>query len=425
MSSIRIRKRGNFYEYCFDIGKINNKRKRITKSGFKTKVEAQEAGTVAYEEYIRTGVIVKECQMSYYDYLDFWYENYCKVNLKYTTQEAYKNIIEKYLKPTLGLYRLSAITSVTLHSFLTELCSKYSFSRSYFKNILKVMKGTFREATDVYGFIRYNPSLTLKLPKIEDSNDFEKHLYTQDEIDKILTRFKDDDVFTCAFITSCFTGMRPGELCALTWEDVDFENKVINVRHSVFDKKKNENGRWYIGTTKTKSGERQIHISPTLMKALVNFKNRQMELRLLYGKDYHYYHFEEVKNQYEKVLEYQIVENQSNILSMKPANMIFTRDNGMYCGTDIIKYPYKIIHDELGIQNCRFYDLRGSYATTILRNGVEIRDVADVLGHKDIETTENYYISSTDENKKNVSNVFDNLMTSETINNIIKYKIAY
>lgn len=52
-------------------------------------------------------------------------------------------------------------------------------------------------------------------------------------------------------------------------------------------------------------------------------------------------------------------------------------------------------------------------------------DVADVLGYKDIETTENYYISSTDENKKNVSNVFDNLMSSETINNIIKYKIAY
>ena len=298
MSSIRIRKRGKNYEYCFDIGKINNKRKRITKSGFKTKAEAQEAGTVAYEEYIRTGIVVKECQMSYHDYLDFWYKNYCKINLKYTTQEAYKNIIEKYLKPSLGLYRLSAITSVTLHSFLNELCSKYSFSRSYFKNILKVMKGTFRDATDVYGFIRYNPSLTLKLPKMEENSDFEKHLYTQDEIDKILTRFKDDDVFTCAFITSCFTGMRPGELCALTWEDIDFESKVINVRHSVFDKKKNENGRWYIGTTKTKSGERQIHISPTLMKALVNFKNKQMELRILYVKDYRYYHLEEVKNQY-------------------------------------------------------------------------------------------------------------------------------
>ena len=82
MSSIRIRKRGKSYEYCFDIGKVNNKRKRITKSGFKTKNEAQEAGTAAYEEYIRTGVISKECQMSYNDYLEFLYANYWKVNFQ-------------------------------------------------------------------------------------------------------------------------------------------------------------------------------------------------------------------------------------------------------------------------------------------------------------------------------------------------------
>ena len=97
----------------------------------------------------------------------------------------------------------------------------------------------------------------------------------------------------------------------------------------------------------------------------------------------------------------------------------------MYSGTDIVRYPFKVIHYELGIKNCRFYDLRGSYATKILRNGAEIRDVADILGHKYIETTENFYISSTDENKKDVSNVFDSLMSSETINNIIKYEIAY
>ena len=118
------------------------------------------------------------------------------------------------------------------------------------------------------------------------------------------------------------------------------------------------------------------------------------------------------------------MENQSNILSMKPANMIFTRDNGKYCGTDIIKYPYKIIHNELGIENCRFYDLRGSYATTILRNGVEIRDVADVLGHKDIETTENYYISSTDETRKNVTDSYENAINLDVINVIIEYKIS-
>ena len=69
--------------------------------------------------------------------------------------------------------------------------------------------------------------------------------------------------------------------------------------------------------------------------------------------------------------------------------------------------------------------MRGSYATINLRNGVEIRDVADILGHKFIETTENFYISSIDENRKDVSDVFDSLMSSDTINEIIKYEIAY
>lgn len=85
----------------------------------------------------------------------------------------------------------------------------------------------------------------------------------------------------------------------------------------------------------------------------------------------------------------------------------------------------KIIHKELDIENCRFYDLRGNYATINLGNGVKIRDVADILGHKYIETTENLYMSITNETRKNVSNVFDILINSKTINEIIKYESAY
>ncbi len=76
------------------------------------------------------------------------------------------------------------------------------------------------------------------------------------------------------------------------------------------------------------------------------------------------------------------------------------------------------------IENCRFYELRGNYATINLRNSTEIRDVADILGHKYIETTENFYISSTDENKKNVSDAFDREMCSNIIiEDIRKYEI--
>ena len=86
--------------------------------------------------------------------------------------------------------------------------------------------------------------------------------------------------------------------------------------------------------------------------------------------------------------------------------MVFTRKDGTYSGTDIVKYPFKIIHHELGVK-CRFYDLRGSFATISLRNGCEIKDIAEVLGHKRIETTEKYYISSTIDTLKNVSETFE------------------
>ena len=86
--------------------------------------------------------------------------------------------------------------------------------------------------------------------------------------------------------------------------------------------------------------------------------------------------------------------------------MVFNRKDGTYSGTDIIRYPFKIIHHELGI-NCRFYDLRGSFATISLRNGCEIKDIAEVLGHKRIETTEKYYISSVMEDKEKVSKTFE------------------
>ena len=110
------------------------------------------------------------------------------------------------------------------------------------------------------------------------------------------------------------------------------------------------------------------------------------------------------------------------ILTLNTVNFVFTREDGTYVGTDITRYPFKIIHEELGIKKCRFYDLRGSYATKILTNGVEIRDVADLLGHRNIETTENYYISSTNDSRKIANDTFEKVTHSNIINKIIEYK---
>ena len=102
--------------------------------------------------------------------------------------------------------------------------------------------------------------------------------------------------------------------------------------------------------------------------------------------------------------------------------MVFTRKDGTYSGTDIIKYPFKIIHHELGI-SCRFYDLRSSFATISLRSGCEIKDIAEVLGHKRVETTEKYYISSTREDKLNVINKLEQRMNITNVFNHMEKKL--
>ncbi len=218
-----------------------------------------------------------------------------------------------------------------------------------------------------------------------------------------MNRFKDNKVFICAFLTACYTGMRTGEVFALTWNDIDLENRIIKINKTVYAKDNEKKGRWYLGTTKTVGSCREVYICDTLYLVLCNYKKLQNKYRKEYGKKYKQYVLEEVRNKYGKLIEYKVVENTSKHNRVK---IVFTRKDGTYSGKDIVKYPFRIIHHELGIK-CRFYDLRGSFATKVLRSGIEIKDISTVLGHSKIETTENYYITSTKDTLKKVCESFE------------------
>ncbi len=193
------------------------------------------------------------------------------------------------------------------------------------------------------------------------------------------------------------------------------------INKTVYSKLKDEKGRWFLGTTKTEGSCREVCICDTLYKALCNYKKQQQLYKKKYGNNYKKYSLEPIKNKYGKIVEYKIIE--SKYKNRNNVEMVFTRKNGSYAGTDVIKYPFKIIHHELQIENCRFYDLRGSYATKCLRNGVEIKDIADILGHKRIETTENYYIIGSEEATKNINKKIEHIMGTEIIEEIVENMI--
>lgn len=147
---ISIRKRGNVYQYCFDAGKVNGKRKQITKSGFRTKNEAYIAGQRAYYNFIN-GESTIEGNMLYSEYLDYWMKEYFEINYKYSTAKRYKESFGN-IKKELGNYKLSAITSFMLNQALLRLYQT-STTKEALRNYQKVIKSSLRDATYYFGFI--------------------------------------------------------------------------------------------------------------------------------------------------------------------------------------------------------------------------------------------------------------------------------
>ena len=131
-----------------------------------------------------------------------------------------------------------------------------------------MIKSSLRDATYYFGFIKNNPAADLQISRVLSfglkKNDI-GHVYNNEEIKLILKRFTNNKVFITTFLTACYTGMRTGEVFALTWDDIDLDNRIIKVNKTVYAKDKEENGRWYLGTTKTIGSQREIYICDTYL----------------------------------------------------------------------------------------------------------------------------------------------------------------
>lgn len=416
---VSVRKRGNVYEYNFDVAKIEGKRKRISKSGFKTKAEALKQGMIAYNEYLNTGRKIKTNEMSYSDFLDYWLDNHCKINLKYHTIEAYSNIVKNHLKTNLGFYNLSQITKTTLQEFLNKVYVEKGYSKNFLNNIRKVLKCSFNYATE-NEYVKVNPATNLKLPKYDVPPKDPAHIFTDEEINTILERFKNNHCIYYAFLTAYCTGLRIAEVFALTWDDIDFENKTISVNKNIL--KKNQAGGtkqrhlsgnsttvWYFGTCKTEASYRTIPIGDTLINALKTYKKEQEENKINYGDTYMKHYKKNVISPYNNKTETKIVNAYSEIdVALEEVNFVFVKKKGVYEGTDSCKYPFKVIHYELGIP-CRFHDFRDTHATRLIESGADIKAVSKRLGHRNIDITYNIYVRVTEKMENETANKFEEI----------------
>lgn len=420
MGNVYVQKRGKVYQYQFAIASIDGKRKYKNKSGFRTKSEAIEAGVKAYNEYINVGHCIEPSKMSYSDYLDYWMKEHCEINLKYHTIQSYQNIIKNHIKPKLGFYMLSQLTTSVIQEFINNIYLEKGFSKNFLKNILKVLKGSLGYATDVVGFIKVNPSLKVRLPKYDIPDSDPVYLLSNEEVEKILERFSNNPCVYYAFLTAYYTGLRVSEVFGLTWDDIDFVKRTITVNKNIL--KKNQAGGtkkrlisgnsttvWYFGTCKTKGSYRTIEIGDTLLKALKKYKEEQIQNRKDYGDTYMKHYKKIVNNPYNNKPEIKIINAYAELeVPLEEVKLVFLKKNGVFEGTDSCKYPFKVIHYELGIP-CRFHDFRDTHATRLIEAGADIKAVSKRLGHSNIRTTYEIYVKVTTKMESDTVEKFESI----------------
>lgn len=425
MATLNVTKHGDKWQYRFEVAAIAGKRKRVSKSGFKTKKEAVEAGTKALAEYNESGQSFQVSNISVADYLDNWMDTYCKMNLKYNTQVGYLYTLENHLKPSLGMYRLKALTPSTIQEFVNGL-KMHGLSKASVVGIFSTLSAALDYAVEPLKYILYNPCNNVRIPKFEHGKNNQRYIITPEQFSQITKRFPEDSNFYIPLMIDYYTGVRISECFGLTWNDVDFEARTITINKALLKRnygvdvrdvlkkkgKKEEKSAWYFNSTKTFKSNRVIQFGETLYRALKKAHDKQMSNCDFYGEYYtRIYKKPELDEKGDTI--YRLVEVEAGVpCTLETVDMLNVKENGQLLSMDSMKYCNRIIHYELNIM-FNYHSLRHTHATTLVENGANIKDVQERLGHCNIETTLNTYTHNTDYLRSQSVDIFENAVKTK------------
>lgn len=408
------------WEFRFEAASVDGKRNQISKSGFRTKKDAEVAGAKALAEYNNAGLHFEPSEISFADYLDYWFDNYVKMSCKYNTQVAYTYIIENHLKPVLGHYRLKSLTPMILQEY-TNTKFMSGLKKTTLTNIITVISGSLRYAVTPAQLLKSSPAEYIKYPKLQsERTEINRTVISNEDLNRVLERFPVGNPYRYAILIGYYTGLRIGEAYALTWDDIDFKEKTLDVNKLVYKRnygvdvrtvmkqkgKKEEKSAWYFGDTKTKSSVRKIKIGDTLIRELKEYRKFQIEQQLIYGEYYNQIFKKEEKDEKGNTI-YRLIEVEKSVpVSLPQANLILRKENGQYSSTDSFKYASRVIHYDLGIQ-FNYHSLRHTHATKLIEAGVSPKAVQVRLGHENIETTLQTYVHNTEAMEQDAVDVFE------------------
>ena len=370
--SIRKRKDGR-WEGRYTAGHDPETGKPIYKNVLgKTQAEVKEKLTQAMAENKNLD-LTKVGQYTIGQWMDVWYENYAKIKVRPSSHQTYKGYIENHIKPNIGDIPLEKLTTLDLQKFYKKLLSNGRVDRleakgqpkglspKTIRNIHQILSSALKLAQE-QKLILTNPAEGCALPRVEHR---EMKTLPVEQLQSFLREAKDSGVFELYYLELA-TGLRRGELLGLKWEDIDLEHGNLRVRRQIA----RIDGRVVEAPLKTKNAYRTLPLAEDTISILEEQKKK-----------------------------------------VRSSPWVFPSATGGPISPDSVLHMLHRVLKRAGLPRVRFHDLRHTFATLALQNGVDIKTVSGMLGHFSAGFTLDTYAHVTTSAQKAAANTMGKLLS--------------
>ena len=308
--------------------------------------------------------------MIYSDWIKIWLEDYVKPSAKARTHERYGQIVKVHILPYLGGVELNDITPIMLQRFTSDMLSHGNvktgngLSANFVNTVISVLQGSLKTA-QVVGVANSFVADKIKRPRIQEKRVDCFTVQEQKIMENYVLSSKKDKLF--GIVLTLYTGLRVGELLALEWDDIDLEKGLLSVNKTCHDYCDGKIHIRVIDTPKTSNSTRIIPLPKQLLPYIKKIKKRS-------------------------ACAYIIADGN------KPA---FVRS---------YQRTFELLLKKLGLPKKGFHSLRHTFATRALECGMDVKTLAELLGHKNASITLNRYAHSMIEHKQDMMNRLGKLL---------------
>lgn len=385
MATIKSYKSKGKTKYMFKVylgtDPLTGKRIDTTRRGFSSAREAKQALTQLKAEFDAGKFKTKNQDITLGELYKMWWAVY-EPSVKITTSNNRYLTYSKHFKKYDSL-KTSKLNTLWAQDVVNELAKEF---KSY-KTLLSVLRLVIN-----YGIrlelIEKDPFALVVYPKpLEKSTKvhrIENNFYSKDELKLFLDRAKKlpNPVYYPFFRLLAYSGIRAGEISALNWSDIDFDEHTLSITKTVSrGLRKNSN---FITKPKTKKSNRTIFIDDETLQILKTWKTTQAKMLLAKG-----------------------------INALSDSQLIFPKRGNQIAGTTSANSRLRVLYNRNpDLRRISIHGFRHTHATLLLEAGLNIKDIQERLGHKNVQITLDIYSHVTQQKKQKTAEKFANYLES-------------